>query len=215
MQCRKPGIFAQRSRMLWKWKCVVVNSADYIQVLCMRDSQPKISVLSTYQIVLARSQDIDRIPDIELAAVTLLQDYAPASVQVENSSERDLREAQTDGRLWVALSGDDPVGFAHVIILKSGLAHLEELDVHPDHGRRGLGTRLVKEVFQWVRGRGYPALTLTTFREPPFNMPFYQSLGFEELPRDSLTADLLNIIDHETGRGLDPEKRVVMIWRLL
>lgn len=181
----------------------------------MTVSQTEISVFPIYRIVLARSQDVRRIPDIELAAATLLEDYAPDSVLAETLSEQDLRQAQADGRLWVALSGDEPVGFAHVIILKSGLAHLEELDVYPDHGRRGLGTRLVKEVFQWVRACGYPALTLTTFREPPFNMPFYRRVGFEELPPQSLTSDLRNIVAQETKRGLDPEKRVVMIWRPL
>jgi GNAT superfamily N-acetyltransferase len=170
-------------------------------------------MIPTYQIAPARLQDIRYIPAIELAAVRLLEDYAPDSVQLEISREQDLRDAQTGGRLWVALSGDAPVGFAHVIILESGLAHLEELDVHPNHGRKGLGTKLVEEVFEWVKRRGYHALTLTTFREPPFNMPFYRKLGFAELPREDFTADLRTIVAHETNRGLDPEKRVVMIWR--
>ena len=170
-------------------------------------------MVPTYQIVLARSQDIRLIPVIELAAVKLLENYAPDSVQVEISREVDLKQAQADGRLWVALAGDIPVGFAHVIILISGLAHLEELDVHPDHGRRGLGSKLVAEVCKWVKARGYQALTLTTFREPPFNMPFYRRRGFNELAPEAFTADLRNIVDHETRRGLDPEKRVVMIWR--
>jgi GNAT superfamily N-acetyltransferase len=105
------------------------------------------------------------------------------------------------------------VGFAHVIILESGLAHLEELDVLPDHGRRGLGSKLLEEVREWVKARAYQALTLTTFREPPFNMPFYRRRGFTECPPEALTVDLRNIVSHETRRGLDPEKRVVMIWR--
>lgn len=166
-----------------------------------------------YQIVAARPQDIHLIPAIELAAVQLLEDYAPESVQVEISREEDLRKAQTDGRLWVALCGHTPVGFAHVIILASGGAHLEELDVHSEHGRRGLGTQLVATVCEWVQGRRYQALTLTTFREPPFNMPFYRRCGFNELPPEALTSDLRKIVAHETSRGLDPEKRVVMIWR--
>ena len=170
-------------------------------------------MVPTYKIALARSRDICLIPAIELAAVKLLENYAPDSVQVEISREEDLKHAQADGRLWVALEGDVPVGFAHVIILESGLAHLEELDVHPDHGRRGLGSKLLDEVREWVKGRAYQALTLTTFREPPFNMPFYRRRDFNELPREALTADLRNIVDHETRRGLDPEKRVVMIWR--
>src|ERR1044071_4769621 len=91
----------------------------------------RMTVKTNYKIVLARPQDLRHIPDIELAAVTLLEAYAPESVQLEISSEKELKEAQANDRLWVALSGAMPVGFAHVVILKSGLAHLEELDVYP------------------------------------------------------------------------------------
>ena len=190
------------------------ETAGNLRIL-IKNLQTKIAVIQTYRIVLARSQDIHLIPAIELAAGKLLEDYAPESAQVEISGEEDLKEAQADGRLWVALSDDVPVGFAHVIILESGLAHLEELDVHPNHGRRGLGNKLVGKVCEWVKGRGYRALTLTTFREPPFNMPFYRRLGFEELSLEALTSDLRTIVADETRRGLDPEKRVVMIWRPL
>jgi hypothetical protein len=34
-----------------------------------------------------------------------------------------------------------PLGFAHVGILEPLVAHLKEVDVHPDHGHRGIGTR--------------------------------------------------------------------------
>lgn len=44
------------------------------------------------------------------------------------------------GRLWVASSGNMPVGFALVKMLADDLPHLEEIDVHPSHRRRGLGT---------------------------------------------------------------------------
>jgi hypothetical protein len=57
-------------------------------------------VIPTYQIVLARAQDIRLIPAIELAAVKLLENYAPDTVQVEISREEDLKDAQADGRLW-------------------------------------------------------------------------------------------------------------------
>ncbi len=175
----------------------------------------EMTAIPNYQIVLARSRDIHLLADIELAAVKLLEGYAPASVQVEISRQQDLKAAQAHGRLWVALSRDVPVGFAHVIILEGGLPHLEELDVHPNHSRRGLGRRLVENVCKWVKEEGHESLTLTTFREPRFNMPFYRKLGFAEHPREALTAELRTIVAHETSRGLDPEKRVVMIWRPL
>jgi GNAT superfamily N-acetyltransferase len=53
------------------------------------------------------------------------------------------------------------VGFAHVKVLEPRAAHLEEIDVHPEHGRRGLGTQLVMAVCEWAATEGYRSVTLT------------------------------------------------------
>ncbi len=163
-----------------------------------------------YKIVNARQHHVCLLPDIELAAAALLVGHAPASVLNETTTEQDLREAQAQGRLWVALAGDTPVGFAHVELLGSRAAHLEEIDVHPDHGRRGLGSRLVAAVCDWAASSGYPEVTLTTFRDVPWNMPFYARFGFEEVPTGELSAELMAVVHDETRRDLDPTRRVVM-----
>jgi GNAT superfamily N-acetyltransferase len=167
-------------------------------------------VKDAYRIVTARRHDLRLLADIERAAAALLVGHAAASVLNETTSEHDLREAQAQGRLWVALADDTPVGFAHVEVLASGVAHLEEMDVHPEHGRRGLGRRLVAAVCEWAARSGYPEVTLTTFRDVPWNMPVYARLGFHEVPIRELSADLLAVVEDETRRGLDPTRRVVM-----
>jgi GNAT superfamily N-acetyltransferase len=163
-----------------------------------------------YSIVSARQQDLRWLPGIELAAAALLVGHAPESVLNETTAEHDFREAQAQGRLWVALAGDTPVGFAHVEVFGARAAHLEEIDVHPDHGRRGIGTRLVAAVCEWAAMSGYRELTLTTFRDVPWNMPFYAHLGFQEVPTEELSPHLLAVVHDETRRGLDPTRRVVM-----
>jgi len=163
-----------------------------------------------YKITRARPQDLRLLPAIEIAAAAMLVGHAPESVLSETTSDQTLREAQAEGRLWVALAGDSPVGFAHVELLEPGVAHLEELDVHPDHGRRGLGRRLVAAVCEWALSSGFRAVTLTTFRNVPWNMPFYATLGFEEIPARELSPQLVAVVQDETQRGLDSTWRVVM-----
>ena len=163
-----------------------------------------------YTITTARLKDLPLLPSIEIAAAVLLVGHAPESVLTETTSQIDLAEAQRHGRLWVALMDDRPVGFAHVEIIEPGVAHLEEIDVHPEHGRRGLGSALVAAICQWAVASGYRSVTLTTFRDLPFNMPFYEQLGFEVIPADELSAALLSVLDNEARRGLDPSRRVVM-----
>ena len=171
------------------------------------------TTIPRYEIALARPGDLSRIASIELAAARLLTGYAPEAVLEEVTSNEDLQAAQRDGRLWVALSGDTPVGFAHVEILEPNAAHLEEIDVHPEHGRRGLGARLVRHVCRWAEARGLDAVTLTTFRDVSWNMPFYARLGFEEVAQADLSPALREVLADETRRGLDPARRVVMKWR--
>jgi len=163
-----------------------------------------------YTIHSGRLSDLPFLRTIELAAARLLQGHAPESVLQETTSQEDLIEAQRQGLLWVARKHDTPVGFAHVTLLEASAAHLEELDVLPAHGRRGLGRQLVMTVCRWAEQAGYDAVTLTTFRNVPWNMPFYAKLGFAEIPPAEISRPLLAVILDETRRGLDPANRVVM-----
>jgi NAD(P)H-dependent FMN reductase/GNAT superfamily N-acetyltransferase len=163
-----------------------------------------------YSIVRARPEHLPDIPNIELAAARLLSGHAPESVLTETTRDAVLQEALRQGHLWVAQAGDVPVGFAHVEVVDARTAHLEEIDVLPAHGRRGLGTRLVTAVCDWAAAAGYDSVTLTTFRDVPWNRPFYETLGFRIVPNAELSAALRSIVEDETRRGLDPVRRVVM-----
>src|SRR4029078_6516468 len=113
------------------------------------------------------------------------------SVPLDNTPQQKFQSAHLEGRLWIALLGDTPVGFALVEMLAEALPHLEEIDVIPAHGQRGLGTALVQAVLEWVAEAGYQQITLTTFRNIPWNMPFYAKLGFVEIPSNELKPELI------------------------
>lgn len=167
---------------------------------------------SAYRIARARPHDVHGLREIELAAARLLEGYAPESVLAEATGEDEFRIAQRDALLWVALRDDAPVGFAHLKLLEPNAVHLQELDVHPAHGRRGIGTRLVAAVCTWAAEGGHGAVTLTTFRDVPWNMPFYARLGFAEIPADTISEALRSILDQEVRSGLDAGRRVAMRW---
>jgi GNAT superfamily N-acetyltransferase len=150
------------------------------------------------------------VPLIERAAAGLLRGHAPESVLNETTSLDELEAAHRLGHLWVAVADETPVGFAHVEVLDAVTAHLKEIDVLPGHGRRGVGTSLVLQVCRWAASAGYPYVTLTTFRDVPWNMPFYQRLGFGVVETHDYTAVLRAIVEDEVRRGLDRSRRVVM-----
>jgi GNAT superfamily N-acetyltransferase len=163
---------------------------------------------------LARESDVPLLPAIEVAAFAIYAPYAIAlgfrPDETPHPSALDvLHVAQEAGRLWVAVdAGDAPVGFAFVREL-DGAAHLEELDVLPAHGGRGLGSALLEAVYAWAAGR-YPAVTLATFRDVPWNAPFYARRGFREVPADELSPGLRDLVEVERSRGLRTDLRVMM-----
>ena len=169
----------------------------------------------TYSIATARQQDLARLPAIELAAARLLEGHAPESVLNETTSAEAFKTAQREGRLWVVLADDVAVGFAHAELIERGALHLAEIDVVPEHGRRGLGTKLVQQVCEWAAGNGYAFVTLITFTDVPWNMPFYARLGFRAIEPKRVSAALRVLVEDETRRGLDRSKRIVMRRSLL
>ena len=166
---------------------------------------------ASYTIGPATSEDLAKLSAIELEAASLFAGWEVAEAALSDStSGNEFREAMTDGLLWVARSADaEPVGFA-LVDLVEGRPHLEEIDVHPSHGRRGIGRALVEAVCAWAGASGYASITLTTFRDVPWNAPFYARAGFRILEAGELPAELADLVEDEADRGLDPTRRVVM-----
>ena len=162
-------------------------------------------------IELAGSEHLSAIPAIELAASAM---FPEADLPVENRflviEDELLQEAQSDARLWVALTDHrTPVGFAMADIVDGG-AHLDEMDVMPDFGRQGIGTRLVHTLIDWARCGDYPVLTLITFRHLPWNAPFYEKLGFAAMASSEPGEELAILLQAESEAGIDVHKRVCM-----
>lgn len=159
----------------------------------------------------ARPSDLPRLPEIERAAALRFREFGLAELfSTVLTDADDLARACMEGRLWVGTDDADvPVGFALGSVV-GGNAHLDELDVHPEHGRRGLGRALVEAVIAWARRHGRPALTLTTLRDVPWNAPFYERLGFRIVGADERGPILDEILREEVERGLPAEGRVAM-----
>lgn len=158
----------------------------------------------------AGPEDVDQLPDIEREAATRFGDSLPESVLSHVTPLDSLAAAQQAGLLWVALEpAGAPVGFA-VASMCDGRVHLEELDVLPGHGRKGIGSALIEAVEGYALKRGCEEMTLTTFRDVAWNAPFYARLGFEVIPERELSAELVRRLSDEAALGLEPSGRVAM-----
>jgi GNAT superfamily N-acetyltransferase len=92
------------------------------------------------------------------------------------------------------------------------LLHIAEVSVHASHHRRGLGKRLMRHLEDVERSRGQvSALSLTTYTHLAFNGPFYEALGYTQLPsaliEEQLGARAKELWDEEQGAIMRPEMR--------
>lgn len=164
---------------------------------------------SRYVVLPARPEHLPVLGEVERAAGSLFVGRVPEVVLADSTSPREFRDAQAAGRLFVGLLDDTPVGFALVEDLAPDLFHLEEMDVHPEHGRRGVGARLLDAVVRAAAARRRDWVTLTTYDDVAWNRPFYQKNGFEVVSPD-WRDELRRRMEEEATRGLEAERRVVM-----
>ena len=164
-----------------------------------------------YHIRLACPSDLPLLPEIERHAASRFSDFDLAdTLAAILTPPTALREGLASQRLWVAQRADgNVIGFALADVV-GGQAHLDELDVLPEYGRRGIGSALVETVCHWARRSGFSTITLTTLRHVPWNAPFYERLGFSIVPDERLTHALKELLQAETDSGLPSQHRVAM-----
>jgi GNAT superfamily N-acetyltransferase len=167
-----------------------------------------------YDVRLAEIADVPSLASIERRAVVLFEGWPAQTgltpdVLKDVSSFEELDEARRRGQLWVATCGSEIVGFAQAMIL-DGAAHLDEIDVVPEHMRQGVGSRLIETVCRWAREAGCAKITLCTFRDIPWNRPFYESRGFHVVDPQRLSPQLRALVAAEHARGFRADRRVVM-----
>lgn len=88
--------------------------------------------------------------------------------------------------------------------------YVQELDVLTAYAGQRIGAALIEQVAQHARARRLSQLILSTFREVPWNAPYYRRLGFRDIEEAELDAALIERRNAHIARGLDESKRVFM-----
>ncbi|WP_423380866.1 GNAT family N-acetyltransferase [Burkholderia sp. LMG 32019] len=115
------------------------------------------------------------------------------------------------GRAYVAVDTQGVcVGFAFYRLLDTRRLYLEELDVAPTHAGQRIGARLIEQVTARAAQEGIAEVVLSTFRDAPWNAPYYARLGFSIVDDAMLDDTLRAIRAHHVALGLDETQRVFM-----
>ena len=159
----------------------------------------------------ASPDDFEALQNIERAAGAQFADVGmPEIANDEPFSSDELRDYYERGHAWVlADESGAPIGYAVVDEIDRA-AHIEQVSVHPDHQGHGYGRVLLDAIAVWAQMQGLAALTLTTFRDVPWNGPYYERYGFRVLQLSELTPGLAAVRARETADGLDPDLRICM-----
>ncbi|MFI1279525.1 GNAT family N-acetyltransferase [Streptomyces sp. NPDC020858] len=158
-----------------------------------------------------RPDELTALQDVERAAGRCFRDIGmPEIADDEPLTTGELARYQRARLAWVAVDGADaPVAYL-IADRVDGSLHVEQVSVHPDHARRGVGRSLLEHLAGLAVRKGVPALTLTTFTEVPWNAPYYARCGFRLLDDAGLTPGLREIRAQEAAHGLDRWPRACM-----
>jgi GNAT superfamily N-acetyltransferase len=166
---------------------------------------------ATARVRAARPDDLPKLCELERVAGAPFRELGMDFVADDETWEiAELEPYQRDGRAWIVDDGHgEPIAYLLADTV-DGNGHVEQVSVHPDHARQGLGRLLLETADAWARERGLPALTLTSYAEVPWNGPYYQRLGFRILDDAQLTPGLRELRACEAAHGLDRRPRIAM-----
>ena len=168
-----------------------------------------------YKIRYGEQLDIPALISLDRAASELFRPTGliPDMSAIPESVPTDiLAAAIANSMLLVVHDSDGVVGFSLCQQIDNCL-YLDQLSVHPEHGRKGIGSALVKSTFKLAKDNKLGTIVLSTFRDIPWNGPFYRSLGFREIPRKKLTDWMLKI-EEKQAETLDVSQRCFMIYQV-
>ncbi len=185
----------------------------------------------------ATTADIESMRSIELAAGVLFAEVGLTSIAEDPPPDpAELQHHIADGTAWVACRpdrdhpdhdhpdrdhpGDDHPGNDEEIVgylvasVVDGEGHVDQVSVVPRAAGQRIGSRLIDEAIAWTLASGFDAITLTTFTDIAWNGPYYERLGFVEVPEAAMGPQLSAIRVAERDAGIDVAPRCAMRRRL-
>src|SRR5262245_44924977 len=131
----------------------------------------------------ARLADIPRMQEIENDAGSLFEGWDLVDfddLAVVGMSEH--ADSIVAGLSFVAETNGRAAGFVMGVMYGDD-AYLHELDVERASQKKGIGAALVAAFIEAARVKHADTVYLSTFRDPPWNAPFYARLGFRQVGR--------------------------------
>ena len=163
------------------------------------------------RIRLPRRDELETLRSIEREAGRAFAAIGLAEIAAdEPPSLIELESLRANRRAWVAVDTQDRPAAYLLSSVVDGCAHIDQVSVASAHARRGLGAALIEHLAGIARAEGRPALTLTAFRDVPWNAPYYERLGFVVVEPAHQGPELAAIVRRESATIPSDAPRVAM-----
>lgn len=152
--------------------------------------------MSTISVRRADESDFDQLPEIEVRSDSRFHDlegFTQFTAHMDMSA-RDYRDLPQGSKVFVADRNGESVGFAFTYILGPYL-FLGQLSVLPEEQGNGAGSALLQIVCDEAQENDLHAVALITFKDVPWNGPFYAKRGFEIVDKHQIPAELISVVD--------------------
>lgn len=168
-----------------------------------------------YRIRRAVPSELGTLIAIDDAASEL---YTEAGLEVSFGSGHPFVVAETErwrkavgsGQAHIAVDEWGAVlGFV-VLGMVDGAPYLDQVSVHTNSMRKGIGSKLLQFSIEWSGAR---PLWLTTYAHLEWNMPYYERMGFEYVAETLCGPEICAILADQRKHLPDPDKRVAMVRR--
>ncbi|MBW3085660.1 hypothetical protein KEM60_01864 [Austwickia sp. TVS 96-490-7B] len=157
----------------------------------------------------ATATEVASLPQIEQEADEIFRRIGMGLVtDLPASAPSDYADSLAAGGVIIAFT-DRTVGFVRVDRV-DGVPHVEQLSVLPEYRGYRIGAALLDAAAQWAKSDGADRMTLCTFRDVPWNGPYYARLGWTLLPEPDYGPGLLRLRQNEIEAGLHAWPRQVM-----
>lgn len=162
------------------------------------------------RIRLASADELHKVAPLEQAAAELFRTIGMDAVADDAPvSESELLQAVEGQRLWVAVEYGVLKAYLLGDFLPQSL-HIDQVTVHPDAARRGLGALMIESVSADPRSKERGLITLTSFANVPWNAPYYERIGFLDIAEENWPEGVAEKFAAEQRDGLAAWPRVVM-----
>jgi GNAT superfamily N-acetyltransferase len=161
---------------------------------------------------LARPSDVPLLGSVESSAATLFSTFPSLAHHSHGPPvpQSELEIYLSANNLWVAVDdADAPIGFLCGHSIDSSF-YIAEISVAEDWQKKGVGRSLIERMCKDVKILSYSDVILTTYRDVPWNGPWYIKVGFEELHVKDWGEQITKKMELEKSEGFDMERRCVM-----